>query len=376
MTVIQRLESSDYKRLFDIAPDMMCFVNPAGEFTVINRAVTEILGWELDAVLGQPFMKFVHPDDHAATVAEFDSIIRSGKHVLEFENRYRHKDHSWRTLSWRSVPMPEGVLATARDVTELREKERSISKLNAHLVHQARQLEAANRELEAFAYSVAHDLRAPLRAIDGFSRAVMEDAGPALDSESADMLSRVRAATVRMGDLIDDLLGLSRVSRVSLEVTMVDLTAVARAIAQSLQASSPGRSVEFRIAEGLQARGDSRLLRIALENLLGNSWKFTSNLAGTATIEFCQAADGAFFVRDNGAGFDQAYSAKLFQPFQRLHSPEEFPGTGIGLATVQRVVSRHGGKAWAEGVVGHGATVHFSLNVGPIGQAAASQTNL
>jgi light-regulated signal transduction histidine kinase (bacteriophytochrome) len=225
------------------------------------------------------------------------------------------------------------------------------------------QLEAANRELEAFSYSVSHDLRAPLRGIDGFSQALLEDYSEQLDDHGRDYLRRVRAATQRMSGLIDDLLNLSRITRSELRREAVDLSALVRSIAEQLRQAQPERHVEFRIADGLTAQGDPRLLRIALENLLGNAWKFTAKTAD-AVVEFGltrAGGDDVYFVRDNGAGFDMAYAGKLFGAFQRLHDVREFEGTGIGLATVQRIVRRHGGDVRAEGEPERGATFFFTL---------------
>ncbi|HEY6871211.1 MAG TPA: ATP-binding protein [Geobacteraceae bacterium] len=223
--------------------------------------------------------------------------------------------------------------------------------------------DAANRELEAFSYSVSHDLRAPLRAIDGFSQALLDDYRNLLDDTGADYLRRVRGATQRMAQLIDDLLKLSRLTRGELNIGEVDLSGLARGVAAELQKPQSGRRVTFRIAEGLSARCDANMLKVVLENLLGNAWKFTGKKEG-ATIEFGATEAGgtaAYFVRDDGAGFDMAYSDKLFATFQRLHLEKEFPGTGIGLSLVQRIIRRHGGRVWAEGAVGRGATFYFTL---------------
>jgi signal transduction histidine kinase len=227
-----------------------------------------------------------------------------------------------------------------------------------------RELEGANKELEAFSYSVSHDLRAPLRSIEGFSQILLEDYADRLDEEGQDYLGRVRAASQHMATLIDDLLDLSRVSRGPLRREPVDLAALATGIIGELRRSHPEREVEVVIAEGLTANGDARLLRLALENLLNNAWKFTSKKP-RATIEFGsidrEATERVYFVRDDGVGFDEAYAGKLFGAFQRLHGAEEFEGTGIGLATVQRIVHRHGGRVWAEGRVGGGAAFYFTL---------------
>jgi signal transduction histidine kinase len=234
---------------------------------------------------------------------------------------------------------------------------------NRDLEETNRELEGANSELEAFSYSVSHDLRSPLRSIEGFAQILLEDHAQGLDEEARSYLRRVRAASRRMALLIDDLLDLSRVTRSSLTRQMVDLSALAREIAAEIEKSQPDRRVRFVIADGLAVRGDPRLLRVLLENLLGNAFKFTQR-EREATIEFgAVTRDGgvAYYVRDNGVGFDEAYATKLFGAFQRLHGSEDFEGTGIGLATVQRIVQRHGGKAWAEGAVGKGATFYFTL---------------
>jgi two-component system sensor histidine kinase/response regulator len=225
-------------------------------------------------------------------------------------------------------------------------------------------LEAANKELESFSYSVSHDLRAPLRSIDGFSQALLEDYADKLDEEGKDHLQRVRASTQRMAELIDDMLNLSRMTRSEMRLEAVNLSTVAKTVAAELQRSQPDRRVEFVIAEGVVANGDSGLLRVVLENLLGNAWKFTGKHS-EAKIEFgisLQNGNSAYFVRDNGSGFDMAYAGKLFGAFQRLHDAREFPGTGVGLATVQRVIHRHGGQVWAESEVEKGATFYFTLS--------------
>jgi light-regulated signal transduction histidine kinase (bacteriophytochrome) len=231
-------------------------------------------------------------------------------------------------------------------------------------------LEAANAELEAFSYSVSHDLRAPLRALDGFSLALMEDYGGRLDGQAEDYLMRIRAASQRMAQLIDDLLMLSRVTRRDMSWREVDLSETARTIGAELAAENAGRQVVLTVTENMQVTGDPQLLDVALRNLLGNAWKFTSRTPDAQVTVGVEDRGGehAYFVRDNGAGFDAKYGDKLFTPFQRLHGEGEFPGTGIGLATVKRIVRRHGGRVWAEGATGKGATVWFTL--GPPGEGA------
>jgi signal transduction histidine kinase len=244
-----------------------------------------------------------------------------------------------------------GQLRQAHDVLEQRVAERTT------------QLEVANKELESFSYSVSHDLRAPLRSIDGFSQALLEDYGDKLDDQGRSDLRRVRAATQRMAQLIDDMLNLSRVTRNEMHREVVDVSALVKNVSQELVAAEPDRKVELAIAEGVRAEGDARLFRVLFENLLRNAWKFTAKHP-TAKIEFgIQTNNGrpVYFVRDDGAGFDMAYAGKLFGAFQRLHAMTEFAGTGVGLATVQRIIHRHGGRIWAEAKVDQGATFYFTL---------------
>jgi signal transduction histidine kinase len=245
----------------------------------------------------------------------------------------------------------DGALQEAHNELEQRVQERTT------------QLTAANKELEAFSYSVSHDLRAPLRSIDGFSQVLLEDYGDRLDEQGKQHLDRIRAGTQRMGSLIDDLLNLSRVTRGEIHMARLDMSALARSVVADLQKAQPERQVEFRIEDDLETKADHGLLRIVLENLLSNAWKFTSKHP-SACIEFGKMGHNgapAYFVRDDGAGFDPAYAARLFGAFQRLHAMTEFPGTGVGLATVQRIINRHGGRIWAESAVGSGATFYFTL---------------
>jgi len=245
----------------------------------------------------------------------------------------------------------------------LLEVQRLNTELEQRVTERTAELERANKELEAFSYSVSHDLRTPLRAIDGFSQALLEDYGTQFDATGTDYLMRVRGGAQRMGSLIDALLTLARVSRTSMREEKVDLTAIAEEIVGELRAANPERSVDIRITSQLNAIGDPYLLRIVLENLLNNAWKY-SGKREHAVIEFgmCnQDGESCFFVRDNGAGFDMAYANKLFGAFQRLHDAKEFMGTGVGLATVQRIIHRHGGRIWVAAAVDQGATFYFTL---------------
>ncbi len=248
----------------------------------------------------------------------------------------------------------------ARLLQESEQEARELADARAELV---RDLEHKNRELESFSYAVSHDLRAPLRRIESFSRAVQESQGERLDPDGRRFLDRVREASQQMSRLIDDVLYLSRVTRTELREHEVDLSGLASLLLERMREAEPGRAVEARVRPGITVTGDGQLLRIALENLLENAWKFTGR-EPAARIEFGMtqvAGAPTYFVRDNGAGFDMAYADRLFGPFQRLHLASEFPGTGIGLATVQRIIHRHGGRVWAEGTPGQGATFHFTI---------------
>ena len=261
--------------------------------------------------------------------------------------------------------------ASVNILSDLREAEARVRTLNAELearvAVRTAELERANKNLEAFAYSVSHDLRTPLRALSGFSDALVEDYGDRLDETGRGYAGSIKAASERMAALIDDLLELSHVSRAGMNLQPVDLSAEAAAVAGELRARAPGRAVRFTIEDGIRVIADRSLLRAVVQNLLENAWKFTAH-RDSAVIEFARAAaeDGTVccYVRDNGAGFDPAYVGKLFEPFERLHDAAEFPGTGIGLASVARIIERHGGRTWAHGAVGRGATFYFTLGTG------------
>jgi two-component system NtrC family sensor kinase len=287
-------------------------------------------------------------DDYIPKSSDFD-VLRARMRAQLRRRQFEDENRSYR----------EQLLRLKLDATEARAA-RELAETRAALVGQ---LERTNEELEAFSYSVSHDLRAPLRAIDGFSQILLEDYGEGLDDRARGYLGRVRAAATRMGELIDDLLMLSRVSRIELHRDQYDLSDSAARTAEVIADAAPERQVEFVIAPGLIVNADRGLMKVLLENVIGNAWKFTSKRA-TARIELrAYAHDGttAYVISDDGVGFDPAAAGKLFMPFQRLHTQQEFPGTGIGLATVRRIVERHGGKVWAESTLGQGARVHWTL---------------
>ena len=263
----------------------------------------------------------------------------------------------------RTAKLADANADLTREVMERKRAEEGIRKLNSDLLLQTAQLEASNKELEAFSYSVSHDLRAPLRGIDGFSQAVLEDYKDKLDENGKSYLQRVRSASQRMCKLIDAMLNLARLTRAELNAETVDMSTVAQGVVADLRKADPDRQVVSEIASGLTVTADPNLLRVVLENLLGNAWKFTgSNPDGKIEFGVTQyKSQQAYFVRDNGAGFDMTYVHKLFGAFQRLHAFSEYPGVGIGLATVQRIIKRHGGQIWADGIVDVGATFYFTL---------------
>lgn len=348
-------------------------------FVYGNRSLRELLGYERkDDENDSTFADEIsHPQDRERSIAYRHSLRDlDDDAVTQIEYRFRRADDTWgwylarHTVFARSdAGCVRQVVGTMTDITDLKRTESELRELNAELERRVEtrtaDLSAANRELETFAYSVSHDLRAPVRAIQGFGTRLLEEYGGSLDTEGRRYLGCINGAVLRMGELIDALLKLSRVTRGELAIEEVNMSALAWDVVTDLTRSEPLRKVAVVIGEGLIAKGDSALLRIALENLLGNAWKFTSRRE-QARIEFgAECSHGlSFFVRDDGVGFDMKHAARLFTPFHRLHTAAEFSGTGIGLATVQRIVERHGGRIWAESTPGFGATFHFTLRSG------------
>jgi PAS domain S-box-containing protein len=315
----------------------------------------------------------VHPDDYERVIAHIYAVIAGNEEIWFDEYRFRRKDGSYADLFDRGHVLRDesnrGVrmVGAMQDITERKQAQARLVAFNAELeqrvADRTRELQSLNHELESFCYSVSHDLRAPLRAIAGFAEILVRNYTDTLDDKARDYLGRVLTATQRMGELIDDLLQLSRVSREEMRRETVDLSAIARDVLADLGHAEPERRVDALVEDGLSTTGDTRLLRIVLENLLGNAWKFTSKTPAARIAFTASHKDGTpgFAVSDNGAGFDMRYAGKLFSPFQRLHRTTEFPGTGIGLATVQRIVIRHGGHISVRAEPGKGATFHFSF---------------
>ncbi len=338
-----------------------------GRFVDVNESYANSMGYTREELIGRTARDFniwVKPEDRARVFRILDEQGRVSNEEIDF----RKKSGDIRTWLFSAekiaVTGEPCLIGVSIDITERKKTEGELKEAMANLEQSSSQLAATNKELEAFSYSVSHDLRSPLRSIDGFSQALMEDYGEKLNATGQDYLNRLRSASQKMGELIDAILKLSRLTRSEMHHEKTDLSTLAGEIASQLQETQPKRKVKFVIDKDLTANGDPQLLRVLLENLLGNAWKFTGKKP-EARIEFSMDRNNgkkAYFIRDNGAGFDMAYSHKLFGAFQRLHEATEFPGTGIGLATVQRIINRHGGAIWAEGNVGKGATFHFTLD--------------
>jgi PAS domain S-box-containing protein len=369
MTVRQRTQR-DLDRFFTLTSDMFCIAGFDGYFKRVNPAWEKTFGYTSEELLAKPFEEFLHPDDLEKTRREF-ARQQHGHGVINFENRYRCKDGSYRWLLWSAHALVDEqiIYASARDLTERKQIEEHVLKLNGELKQRADLLEVANKELESFSYSVSHDLRAPLRHIHGLVELLQKSLVLNGDESSRRYLNIISKAAQEMGRLIDDLLAFSRTGRAEMHPVKIDMREMIDQIIQDRVLECNGRRVTWEIKPLSTVAGDPSLLRLVWTNLLDNALKYTRPRP-EAKIEIGQiAGDGngsaeretVFYVRDNGVGFDMQYASKLFGVFQRLHRAEDFEGTGIGLANVQRIVHRHGGRVWAEGQVDSGATFYFSL---------------
>ena len=359
------------RAFWESTSELLCVIGPNGYFKAVNPAWTALLGYSEDELTAVPYLEFVHPSDHGITEAEAGRPSTPDS-ARDFTNRFRARDGRYHSLQWVTTPnMPGGIrLASARDVTAAlsRAARRGVRAradsdlVEAGISERTAELTAAVKELDAFAYTVSHDLRAPLRAIDGFSRLLVDEHGDSLSPEGVRMLGRVRKNAQQMGSLIDELLRFSRLDRSAPELSVVSPAEIAAEVVSEF-AGNAEPCPAVRVEPTPTCRADPVLLHQVYANLIGNACKFTRDAEQPDIVVGCDASGPVpvYFVRDNGVGFDMQYAGRLFGVFQRLHRMEEFEGTGIGLATVQRIVQRHGGKIWADASPGRGATFSFTL---------------
>ncbi|WP_303901032.1 MASE3 domain-containing protein [Thiohalomonas denitrificans] len=353
-------------------------VDRRGRTVFVNPALERLTGWSAEALIGRNAHTTLHQppgglEEHPREACAVLLTLKDGKVRHSDDDLFHRRDGAAFPVAFTSAPLRgddgdiTGAVVVFRDISERKRieqgRERYEQQLESMVAERTRELQEVNREMETFSYSVSHDLRAPLRAVNGFGQALLEDYSGQLEETAQDYLGRMRAASIRMGQMIDGLLGLSRVSRREIHPEAVDVSALAAELSDLVTASDPGRRAEWRIQPGMVAHADPILLRLLLQNLLENAWKFTAE-RDPAVIEVgCMDTEvgAAFFVRDNGIGFEQEVANSLYQPFQRLHRGEQYEGSGIGLATVQRIVHRHFGRTWAEGQPGKGASFFFTL---------------
>jgi len=361
-----------FRALFEYSLDQIAVIAPDGTIRFASPSHVQTIGFTGDELRGLDAFSRIHPDDQPTVRREFEVLLADPRQTRTMQYRFRHRDGTYREVEAIGCNLCDagvvgGILVNSRDVTVRRRAEAELRQFNQELERRVRdrtaELRAANDELDAFGRSVSHDLRGPLRIIEGFSAAISELDGDRLSPRGREHLDRVRRAARRMSELIDALFRLSRVTSHSIRRQPVDLAVLARAIAAELRAREPGRQVTFVIAPALPVQADPALIRVLLENLLDNAWKYTRRRAMARVDVGVERLDGedVYFVRDDGCGFDPTCADRLFQPFRRLHTEAEFEGTGIGLATVCRIVQRHSGRVWATGAPDHGATIRFTI---------------
>ena len=368
-----RKSEERYRSLIETTNDWIWEIDENLCFTYSSLKIQTILGYELNNVMGNSILELVPSHQRDEVAEEFTELSVNQEAFVGVEQYFEDSDGNIAIFETSGIPLFnnsgifQGYRGISKDITERKKTERQIALMNDELenkvVERTKMLRIANKELEAFSYSVSHDLRAPLRSIDGFSQALIEDYGDTLDDIAMNYLSRVRSAAQRMSTLIDDMIKLAKVSRTELSKKTISLTEIARSISKNLSEMEPDRQAEFVIQSNLTVLGDENLMKVALQNLLENAWKFTSKEEKTCIEVGAKSVDNetVYYVKDNGAGFDMNYAKKLFTPFQRLHKESDFPGTGIGLSTVQRIIHRHLGRIWAEGKPGEGAEFCFTM---------------
>jgi PAS domain S-box-containing protein len=381
-TLLRRLDREAYKkemsklkvqknRIFDLSMDMICILGFDGRFQQLNPSWEETLGFKVEEFKGTLFFQWIHPEDQDATRAAWAQLKNRGS-SLSFENRGLCKDGSLKWLLWSVAVYPQEklVYAVVRDITQRKKEEDQVRELNAQLElkveKRTEELHRTIAELEAFSYSVSHDLRAPLRIIDGYSRMLLEDHVQQLSEEGRRVVDSICGTTQRMTRLVNDLLAFSKISREEIVPDNVDMNELVGLVIEELRASNASVKAKFEIGELPSSRGDRAMIRQVLTNLLSNAVKYSRHTQ-EAKIQVGARTEGdrnIYHVRDSGVGFDMKYAAKLFRVFSRLHSQQEFEGTGVGLAIVEQVVHRHGGRVWAQAQVNEGATFYFTLPKG------------
>lgn len=371
--VALRKSEERYRSLIETTNDWIWEINENFNFTYSSLKIQTILGYELNNILGSSILDLIPTHQREEVEKEFTELAIRQEAFVGVEQYFEDSEGNIAIFETSGIPLFanngifKGYRGISKDITERKKTERQIARMNDELenkvIERTKMLRIANKELEAFSYSVSHDLRAPLRSIDGFSQALIEDYGDTLDSTAKNYLNRVRSAAQRMSILIDDMIKLAKVSRTELSKKRINLSEIAESISTSLSEMDPDRDAEFIIQPNLNVMGDANLMKVVLQNLLENAWKFTSKEEKTRIEIGSKSVDNetVYYVRDNGAGFDMNYAKKLFTPFQRLHKEADFPGTGIGLSTVQRIIHRHLGRIWAEGKPGEGAEFCFTM---------------